>query len=76
MPSYIYCSGIVSETNNGQWTRCRTDEATVLTESETEALFSPPMTAEQAYLASGVIFTCCLLSWGIKLGLKQLNIGI
>ena len=73
---YIGCDTPPSVSQFG--TACPpTSTPVVLTEQQASDLLSPPMlTADEAWLYAGLIFTVSLLSWGFRLSIKQFNLGV
>ena len=77
MPFYIQCDNYPTQTNNGEWNRCPSTESVILTESELQNLTSSQeLPTDVAWAYSIAMFTCCFFAWGIKLALKQYNIGV
>lgn len=76
MPSYISCDGDPVDIPNAYALCYASDGATVLSEQEVMDLYSPPLTAEDGWLVATTIFTVAFFSWGFKLALKQLNVGV
>lgn len=76
-PYYIGCDVPPEMNNAGNRLQCKiNDGATSYTEQQVSDLYSPPLSAEEAWLVSGSIFMLCFFSWGFRLALKQYNLGV
>jgi len=76
-PYFIGCDREPTLNNAGTRLQCTLNNgAEAFTEQQVSDFYAPMLTPEQAWLYAGVIFTCSLFSWGIRLALKQYNLGV
>lgn len=74
---YIGCNVLPSEDTGATRLECNyTQGATLLTQQQVSDIYSPPLSAEDGALFAGVIFMTSMVAWGIRLALKQYNLGV
>jgi hypothetical protein len=67
-PYYIGCDVAPTVTNNGNWTRCPTTEATEYTEQQIQDAYSPEsMTYEQARELGLGVWIALAIAFGVRI---------